>query len=332
LLKLHTICAVKEFLLVELVHTCNHQVEFLNDFKRLRLDGTKRVNDKIGSLLKSKKHEDFQLFAQLLTAIDKSGVEALKHKDLTEPKKVAFRIGITGPPGAGKSTLISGLIQEFRKQKLKVGVLAVDPSSPFSHGALLGDRIRYAEALNDSEVFVRSIGSRGSPGGLSASSYLLLKGFDAWDFDIVIVETVGVGQTELEVVNVADHVSVVLVPESGDGIQLMKAGLMEIANSFIVNKSDRPGADSLANELAQSLKMDDKQTPIFPTVATEKTGVEKVAAHFLEIRLTDFRKNRYTIGKIRAEGQALLRFRNEKKIQEATRQIRSVKDLAKLFV
>lgn len=290
------------------------------------------MTDKIGSLLKSKKYDDYQAFAQLLTEIDRAGIQTLKYKDLINPKRLAFRIGITGPPGAGKSTLISALIQEFRKQNLKVGVLAVDPSSPFSQGALLGDRIRYAEALNDPEVFVRSIGSRGSPGGLSASSYLLLKGFDAWGFDIVIIETVGVGQTELEVVNVADHVAVVLVPESGDGIQLMKAGLMEIANTFIVNKSDRPGADSLVNELNHSIKMDEKKTPVFQTVAIDKKGVENVAQYFIKMKKSDYQKHRYAIGKIKSEGQALLRFKHEKKIQEATRQIRSVNDLAKLFI
>lgn len=302
-------------------------MEFPKNSQCLRQGGSESVIDKIGSLIKSKKHEDFQQFARLLTAIDKAGVQTLKYKELVTPKHCAFRIGITGPPGAGKSTLISGLIQEFRKKNLKVGVLAVDPSSPFSHGALLGDRIRYAEALNDPDVFVRSIGSRGSPGGLSASSYLLLKGFDAWDFDIVIIETVGVGQTELEVVNVADHVAVVLVPESGDGLQLMKAGLMEIAHTFIVNKGDRPGADSLVNELAQSVKMDDKATPIFTTIATEKSGVEKVAAHFQEMKKSDFQKNRNTISRIHAEARALLRYRNEKKIEEDVKKIRSLRDL-----
>lgn len=294
--------------------------------------------DKIRALLKRKKmngkSNDFRGFARLLTEIDNLGSKALSVKELIHPQSVAFRIGITGPPGAGKSTLLSGLIKELRKQKLKVGVLAVDPSSPFSMGALLGDRIRYAEALEDEEVFVRSIGSRGSPGGLSASSYLLLRAFDAWGFDVVLIETVGVGQTELEIINVADWVSVVLVPESGDGVQMMKAGLMEIADSFVVNKADRPGAESLIHELRDTLTFEgvDAATEIFKTVATENIGIEAIANSYVaEYKKKNFIKTRNSPERLQAEAKALLRFKNEEKLSKQVQKIKTIQDLSKLF-
>ncbi|HEX4925152.1 MAG TPA: hypothetical protein VFV50_13750, partial [Bdellovibrionales bacterium] len=183
--------------------------------------------------------------ARLLTELESGGPSALKHKRLLEPEHLALRIGITGPPGAGKSTLISQLISAFRARGKTVGVLAVDPSSPFTRGAVLGDRIRYSKHFSDDGVFIRSVGTRGSLGGLSASVYLMARAFDAFNFDVVLVETVGVGQTELEIMNVADRVAVVVVPEFGDSIQAMKAGILEIAHVFVVNKADRPGADSI---------------------------------------------------------------------------------------
>src|SRR5690606_18713371 len=138
-----------------------------------------------------------------------------------KPAKVAQRIGITGPPGAGKSTLISQLLESFRSDGLRIAVIAVDPTSPFTHGAILGDRIRYTENAAQG-VFIRSIATRGSFGGLSASAYPMLRVFDACGFDLVIIETVGVGQVEVDIMHVADHVVLVLVPESGDSVQAMK--------------------------------------------------------------------------------------------------------------
>jgi LAO/AO transport system kinase len=161
----------------------------------------------------------------------------------------ARRIGVTGPPGAGKSTLIERLTACYREAGLTVGVVAVDPSSPFTGGALLGDRIRMERAALDAGVFIRSMASRGSLGGMATTTGEVADIMDAAGFDRILIETVGVGQSELDVAATADTTIVVLVPESGDGIQVMKAGLMEIADIFVVNKSDRPGADRLRQEL-----------------------------------------------------------------------------------
>lgn len=158
-------------------------------------------------------------------------------------------IGITGPPGAGKSTLVDCLTYEIRKQNKKVAIVAVDPSSPFSGGAILGDRIRMQGHFNDPSVFIRSLGTRGKHGGLSHSSREVVWVLDAAGYDYILVETAGVGQTELDIMRLSQTVVVVLVPESGDSIQVMKAGLMEIADVFAVNKSDRPEADLLVKEL-----------------------------------------------------------------------------------
>lgn len=161
----------------------------------------------------------------------------------------ARRIGITGPPGAGKSTLTMRLVKALREQELRVGVLAVDPTSPFTGGALLGDRIRMEAVALDPAVFIRSMATRGSLGGLAAATRDAADVLDAFGFDRIIVETVGVGQSELDIARTADSSVVVLVPESGDSIQTLKAGLMEIADLFVVNKADRPGADRLRNEV-----------------------------------------------------------------------------------
>lgn len=168
-------------------------------------------------------------------------------------------MGITGPPGAGKSSLAAGLAALLRARGEEVAIVAVDPTSPFSGGALLGDRIRMNDLATDRGVFIRSMATRGSLGGLAAATREVVDLLDAFGFPNVLVETVGVGQTELEVASAVDSVAVVLVPESGDGIQAMKAGLMEIADIFVVNKSDRPGADRLVRDirLAMHLKVGD---------------------------------------------------------------------------
>jgi len=159
------------------------------------------------------------------------------------------RVGITGPPGAGKSTLTEALIQRFRAQRLSVGVVAVDPTSPFTGGALLGDRIRMESASLDPGVFIRSMATRGAQGGLATTTEEIADLLEAFGFERVLVETVGVGQTELDIAGTAETTVLVLVPESGDGIQALKAGVMEIADIYVVNKSDRPGADKFRQEV-----------------------------------------------------------------------------------
>ncbi len=161
----------------------------------------------------------------------------------------ARRIGVTGPPGAGKSTLTTLMARDYRKAGCKVGLVCVDPTSPFTGGALLGDRVRMEQVALDENVFIRSMATRGSLGGLAATTREVADVFDAFGFDRIIVETVGVGQSELDVARTTDSTVVVLVPESGDSIQTLKAGVMEIADIFVVNKSDRPGADRLRNDI-----------------------------------------------------------------------------------
>ena len=185
---------------------------------------------------------------------ERPGFEALLH-ELYPATGRAQRIGITGPPGAGKSTLTAGLIEAYRKRGESVGVLAVDPTSPFTGGALLGDRIRMNDVGLDEGVFIRSMATRGSLGGLAVTTREVADVMDAFGFDRVIMETVGVGQSELDIAGAADTTVVVLVPESGDSVQALKAGLMEIADLFVVNKADRPGAERLARDIEMMLHL-----------------------------------------------------------------------------
>ena len=195
-------------------------------------------------------------------------------------------IGITGPPGAGKSTLVDAIIEQLVIQNKKVAVVCVDPSSPFNLGALLGDRIRMSSWYNHPNVFIRSLATRGSLGGLHPKIIEITDVLKTAAFDFIIVETVGVGQSEIEIAGLADVTAVVLVPESGDEIQTMKAGLMEIADMFIVNKSDRPDADAFVSNLKQmlapSFHTHENEIPIIKTVATNKIGVEEVVKFFLQ--------------------------------------------------
>jgi LAO/AO transport system kinase len=191
-------------------------------------------------------------------------------------------IGITGPPGAGKSTLVDALIGELVTQNKKVAVVCVDPSSPFNLGALLGDRIRLSEWYSNPNVFIRSLATRGSLGGLNPKIIEICDVLKASVFDYIIVETVGVGQSEIEIVGLADCTVVVLVPEAGDEIQTMKAGLMEIANVFVVNKADRPDADAFINNLRQMLapafKNQSNELPIVKTIASQKEGIKQLCS------------------------------------------------------
>jgi LAO/AO transport system kinase len=191
----------------------------------------------------------------------------------------AHVVGITGPPGAGKSTLVDCLATHLRATGRKVGIVAVDPSSPFSGGAVLGDRIRMQSHFLDPGVFIRSISTRGSHGGIPRATRDIVRLFDAFGMDVVLVETVGVGQTELDIMRLADTVVVVLVPEGGDAVQVMKAGLLEIADVFVVNKADREGADRLEQELLQMLAMRGPAlgtVPVLRTQARDGTGTAPV--------------------------------------------------------
>jgi LAO/AO transport system kinase len=190
--------------------------------------------------------------ARAITLVEnqRDGFErVLSHAHGLLGRGAARRIGITGPPGAGKSTLTEALIQRFRAAGRSVGVVAVDPTSPFTGGALLGDRIRMESAGLDPHVFIRSMATRGAHGGLATTTEEVADLLEAFGFERIIVETVGVGQTELDIARTAETTVLVLVPESGDGIQTLKAGVMEIADVYVVNKSDRPGADKLRQEV-----------------------------------------------------------------------------------
>jgi len=193
----------------------------------------------------------------------------------------AYLIGITGPPGAGKSTITNALTRLLRQKGNKIGVIAVDPTSPFTGGALLGDRIRMQESGTDNDVFIRSMATRGSLGGLSKKAKEACEILDASGKDFIIIETVGVGQSELDIAQTADTTIVVLVPESGDAVQTMKAGLMEIGDIFVINKSDRDGSEALGVALRTMLhlkmtKESDREVPVIKTVASRNKGIDEL--------------------------------------------------------
>ncbi|MET0635518.1 MAG: methylmalonyl Co-A mutase-associated GTPase MeaB [Chitinophagaceae bacterium] len=196
-------------------------------------------------------------------------------------------IGITGPPGAGKSTLVDALIGQLVTNGKKVGVICVDPSSPFNMGAVLGDRIRMSNWYTHPDVFIRSLATRGSMGGLHPKILEITDLMKAFPFDHIILETVGVGQSEIEIAGLADVTVVVLVPEGGDEVQTMKAGLMEIADIFVVNKADRPGADLFVRDLRQmfapAFSSHSEEIPVLKTVASEKKGIMELHTAINEV-------------------------------------------------
>lgn len=225
----------------------------------------------------------------------------------------AYRIGLTGPPGAGKSTLVDQLATNYSAAGNKLGIIAVDPSSPFTGGALLGDRIRMQNLATNRNIFIRSMATRGSTGGLAISTSEVAMAMDAFGMDIILIETVGVGQVELDIADACDTTVVTLVPESGDSIQALKAGLMEIADIFVVNKADRPGSAKMVSELNLTLEIKRQRSgwelPVVPTEAVNGKGIDqliaKIDAHrqFLN---SDSRINHHRRRKIKANLEHVL--------------------------
>ena len=206
----------------------------------------------------------------------------------------AIKIGFTGPPGAGKSSLVNDIAKKLAGQGNKIGIIAVDPSSPFTGGALLGDRIRMTDMPTDGSVYIRSMATRGSTGGLAAATGNIVVARDAFGFDYILIETVGVGQVELDIIDACDTVVVVLVPESGDAVQALKAGLMEIADIFALNKADRPGSEKIVAELNMILEIkrrkSDWELPVVPTEAINDKNIDlllnKIQTHIEHIKAT----------------------------------------------
>lgn len=241
------------------------------------------------SLAQKAREGDRLSVARLITMVENRQEEAEKElaflHSYTGKAKV---IGVTGPPGAGKSTLTGKFVKQWRALGKKVAVVAVDPTSPFTGGSLLGDRLRMSELTTDPGVFIRSMSTRGSLGGLAAATGDVIRVLDAAGYEIIIVETVGVGQAEVDIMEIADSVLVITVPGLGDDIQISKAGIMEIGDVFIVNKADRHGADQIVTALDMMLDLNptenDWRPPIIKTVATSGEGIEdlvkKVQEHF----------------------------------------------------
>ena len=220
--------------------------------------------------------------ARLITILEDGGDDAERVLDsIFHRTGDAYRIGFTGPPGAGKSSLLNRITVEFREKDHRIGIIAIDPTSPFTGGAFLGDRIRMQAHSEDPGVFVRSLASRGSLGGISNCTDEVVDLMDAFGKDLVLIETVGVGQSELEISEKAHTVVVVLVPESGDGIQAMKAGLMEIGDIFVMNKADHEDAESAAREIQDTLRLKDIpdgewEPKVVLTSAREETGISEL--------------------------------------------------------
>ena len=238
----------------------------------------------VGQLLGDARRGQQRAVARLISLIEHSHPQLREVAEALIPYTGGTQVvGVTGPPGAGKSTSTSMLISALREQGKRIGVLAIDPSSPFSGGALLGDRVRMGEHATDSGVFIRSMATRGHLGGLAWATPQAVRVLDAAGFDVVIIETAGVGQSEVDVVRLADTTVVLLAPGAGDGVQAVKAGIMEIADVFVVNKADRDGADETVRELQQAIAMARREVtgqswrqPIVRAVAANGEGAGEV--------------------------------------------------------
>ena len=271
----------------------------------MSLDG-----DKVGDVVAAVRSGNPRALGRLISWIENaSPALPMIMKELAPDTGRAHVIGLTGPPGVGKSTTATSLVRALRARGERVGVLAVDPSSPFSGGALLGDRVRMQEHALDRDVYIRSMATRGHLGGLAVATPQALRAFDAAGFGTVVVETVGVGQSELEVAETADTVLLLLAPGMGDGIQVAKAGILEIGDIFVVNKSDRDGAQALVRELRTMIALtdrgaDDWKPPIVSTVAYDNRGIEDLLA-----AIDRFRTSQVATG--RAQTRRIARARRE---------------------
>lgn len=245
------------------------------------------------SILSEVKAGNYKVLARALTLVE-NNIEPADSilRDLDSKVNVPV-LGITGPPGAGKSTLVNAIINHFVVKGMRIAILAIDPTSPFNFGSLLGDRIRMAGQFTNPNVFIRSLATRGALGGISAKTIEMVDVLKASNFDLIIVETVGVGQSEVEIAGLADQTIVVLVPEAGDEVQNIKSGLMEIADCFVINKADREGADTFANNLKKIVHQGIKIVPVLKTVADKDIGIDELCGWIIMARATDHTKRTF---------------------------------------